>query len=157
MMHTSPLAIIRQPGSGQDLHAFGNVLTVMLGGEQTGGKLTVTSEWTPPGGGPPLPVHSREDELFLVAEGQISYFANGAWTEVGVGGAVYLPKGTAHCYRNVGSSPSRHWIITLPSGFERFFAACVEEFARSGGPDPARIVEIHQDHGIELLDKEQSG
>lgn len=153
-MHASPLAIIQQPGSGQDLHAFGNVLTVMLGGEQTGDSVAVTLEWTPPGGGPPLHVHSREDELFLVVEGQISYFANGAWTEVGVGGVAYLPKGAAHCYRNLGRSPSRHWIITLPSGFERFFAACAEEFARPGGPDPTRIVEIHQDHGIELLDME---
>lgn len=76
-------------------------------------------------------------------EGRISYYAAGAWTEVGADGVVYLPKNTAHCYRNVGATPSRHWIITAPSGFERFFASCADEFARPEGPDPGRIVAIH--------------
>lgn len=143
--------IICQPGSATQLHAFGNVLSVLLSGEQTGGAFSVTSELTPPGGGPPLHVHANEDEIFLVAEGQLSYFVSDTWTEVAVGGAVYLPKGTPHCYRNVGSTPSRHWIITLPSGFEEFFAAAAAEFAQTGGPDAERIVEIHHEHGIELL------
>jgi quercetin dioxygenase-like cupin family protein len=150
-MNPAVKAHIAQPGTGQELHAFGDVLSVMLGGEQTGGTLTVMFDVTPPGGGPPPHVHRQEDELFLVAEGRISYFIEGEWTEVGVGGVVYLPRGTVHCYRNVGTTPSRHWILTTPSGFERFFARCADEFANPGGPDMERIVAIHQDHGIELL------
>jgi mannose-6-phosphate isomerase-like protein (cupin superfamily) len=144
-------SIIVQPGAGKDLRAFGNTLSVMLGGEQTGGAFSVMSELAPPGGGPPLHVHGTEDEVFLVVEGRISYFANGSWSEVGAGGVVYLPRGVEHCYRNVGTTPSRHWIITTPSGFENFFAHCADEFARPGGPDMQRVVEIHQEHGIELL------
>jgi hypothetical protein len=70
---------------------------------------------------------------------------------VGVGGAVYLPRGTAHTFRNVGDTPSRQWIITTPSGFEKFFAACAEEFARPGGPEMQKIVEIHHQYGLDLL------
>jgi len=98
----------------RDLHAFGNILFVMLDGEQTGGTLAVMSELTPPGSGPPLHVHSNEHEIFLVAEGRISYFVDGRWTEVQVCGAMYLSRGVAHRYRNIGATPSRHWIITLP-------------------------------------------
>ena len=155
-MNTQSRAIIVQPGMGKELHAFGNTLSVIFSGEQTNGLLSVTSELTPPGGGPPLHVHSNEDEIFLVIEGQISYCAEGVWTEVGVGGAVYLPRGTAHCYRNVGNIPSRHWIITTPSGFEKFFAESAEEFAKAGGPDMSKIVTIHRDHGIELLENNPS-
>ncbi|HEY9076289.1 MAG TPA: cupin domain-containing protein [Anaerolineaceae bacterium] len=151
-MENQNVPIIVQPGAGKDLHAFGNVLSVLIGGEQTGGSLAVMSEATPPGGGPPLHVHSAEDELFLVAEGQISYFVNGQWIEVGVGGAVYLPRGAAHCYRNIGAMTSRHWIITLPAGFEDFFADSAVEFAKSSAPEPQRIVDIHHRHGIELLE-----
>jgi len=151
MMSPHPDPIIVQPGMGQDLHAFGNVLTVMLSGAQTGGALSIMVEITPPGGGPPLHVHSREDEIFMVIEGRIQYFTAGQWSEVGPGGVVYLPRGAAHTYRNVGATPSRHWIITSPSGFEDFFAACAAEFAMPGGPDEARILEIHHEHGIELL------
>lgn len=144
--------LIIQPGTGKDLHAFGNVLSVMLSGEQTGGTLSIMSELTPPGAGPPLHRHNREDEIFIVIEGQISYFANDVWSEVGPGGLVYLPKGAAHTYRNIGTTPSRHWIITTPSGFENFFAKCAEEFTRPDGPDQMRINDIHHQHGIEVFE-----
>jgi quercetin dioxygenase-like cupin family protein len=150
-MSASCKPVIVQPGQGQELRAFGDVLSVLLGGEQTGGKLAVMFDITPPGGGPPLHVHSREDELFLVVEGRISYFADGRWTEVAPGGAVFLPRGSTHCYRNVGTTPSKHWILATPSGFEKFFARCAEEFCKPGGPQMSRIVEICQEQGIQLL------
>ena len=152
-MTTHEQPVIVQHGAGTDLQAFGNTLSVLLSGEQTNGTLAVMMEETPPGGGPPLHVHSREDELFLVIEGRIQYFAEGQWTEVGAGGVVFLPRGAAHTYRNVGDTSSRHWIITTPSGFEKFFARCADEFARQGGPDMQRIVEIHHEHGIKLLEQ----
>jgi hypothetical protein len=64
-MHTLLKPPIVQLGEGTDLHAFGDVLSVLLGGEQTGGTLMVAFDVTPPGGGPPH-VHGNEDELFLV-------------------------------------------------------------------------------------------
>ena len=150
-MNTPSKPMIVQPGAGQDLHAFGHVLSVMLGGEHTNSNLTVMFDVAPPGGGPPLHVHSREDELFLVVEGRISFFVEGHWTEVAPGGAVFLPRGSAHHYRNVGTTPSRQWILTTPSGFETFFARCADECAKPDGPDMDRNVEIQRDHGIELL------
>ena len=44
-------------------------------------------------------------------------------------------------------------IITLPSGFETFFSRCETEFGKETGPDPAKIVEISREHGIEYVDK----
>ncbi len=150
-MEPSVSATITQPGQGRILHAFGNTLSVLLDGQSTGGKFAVMSELVPPGGGPPMHVHANEEEVFLVAEGRLSYCVNEQWQEVAPGGVVYLPRGAIHCYRNIGEVPARHWIVTLPSGFENFFAACAEEFARQGGPDSVQIVKIHLNNGIELL------
>ena len=147
--------VVVPPGAGKDLHAFGNVLNVMLSGEQTGNQLSIMSEVTPPGGGPPMHVHSREDEIFLVIDGRISYCVNGEWTEVEPGGVVYLPRGAVHGFRNVGETPSRHWIITTPSGFEVFFSRCAGEFAKATGPDMGRIIEIFSEHGLALMEGEQ--
>jgi quercetin dioxygenase-like cupin family protein len=150
-MNTPTKPLVLQPEMGTELHAFGNVLSIMLRSEQTRNTISVMLETTSPGGGPPLHVHSQEEEIFLVVEGRIGYCVERNWTEAGPGGVVYLPRGAAHCYRNVGDTPSRHWIITLPSGFEKFFASCAREFATVGRPDEQRIVKIHQEYGIEPL------
>jgi hypothetical protein len=42
-------------------------------------------------------------------------------------------------------------IMTTPSGFEKFFARCAEEFAKPGGPDMSRIAKIGEEHGIHFL------
>jgi uncharacterized cupin superfamily protein len=127
----------------------------MLGGEQTGGTLAVILGNVPPGTGPPLHVHSRDDELFLVVEGTIRYFADDGWTDVGPGGVVYFPRGTPHRYRNAGTTPARQWILTTPSGFEHFLPRFNEEMARPGGPDRERIVALHAEYGYTLLDEAQ--
>jgi quercetin dioxygenase-like cupin family protein len=146
-------AIIVQPGTAKDLHLFGDVISVLLGGEQTGGRLTVMLGNAPPGGGPPPHLHTNEDELFLVVEGRISYFANDCWTEIGPGGAIYFPRGVVHSFRNIGTTPSKHWLIATPSGLEKFFGECADEFGKAGGPDMNRIVEIGHEHGIQFVEK----
>ena len=147
---------IVQPGMGRELHAFGEVLSVVLDGERTNRTLTVMFDTTPPGSGPPPHFHTREDELFLVVEGRISFFVEESWTEVAPGGAVYLPRGTTHCYRNIGTTPSRQWILTTPSGFEEFFARCADEFASPGGPSMEQIVGFARDQGIEFVTEKDS-
>jgi hypothetical protein len=94
--------------------------------------------------------------LFLVVDGRISYFVAGDWTEVEAGGAVYLPHGNIHAYRNVGITPSHHWILSLPSGLETFFERYAEEFAKLGGPDLKRIVDIGREQGLEVLNQSHS-
>ncbi len=53
--------------------------------------------------------------------------------------------------QNIGDQPSHMLIATMPSGFETFFARCTEEFAKPGGPDMARIIEIGVEHGIHFM------
>ena len=142
--------VIVQPHEGATLHAFGNAMQIMLGGAETGGRLALALETTPPGGGPPPHLHRGEDELFLVLEGQEEFLAEGRWIPLAPGGAVFLPRGTAHTFRNVGAAPSRHWVLTTPSGFEHFFAGCADAFAAPGGPDMPRVMGLFAAHGIEL-------
>jgi hypothetical protein len=49
------------------------------------------------------------------------------------------------------SNPHEILIMTTPSGFEKFFARCADEFAKPDGPDMARIAEIGVEHGIHFL------
>jgi len=142
--------VITQPGEGKVYQAFGNVFLVMLESSQSSGIISVTTEIIPPGGGPPIHFHTKEDEIFLVVDGRLLYCIDGISTEVTAGGLVFLPKGTLHSFCNIGTTPGRHWIITLPGGFEDFLADCSEEYAKIDDPDPNRIEEIHHKHGIAL-------
>ncbi len=149
--NTNLKAIVVPPDAGRSLTAFGDTVLVKLSGEQTGGALSASISSAPPGNGPPLHRHGREDELFYVLEGRLSFFADGAWTEGGPGTMAFLPRGQAHTFRNVGDAPSKMLILTLPSGFENFFARCAEVFAAGDSPDMARIIQIAAEHGIEFL------
>lgn len=144
-------AVIVAPGEGERLEAFGDTIEVKLSGAQTGGALAAGLASTPPGGGPPLHRHGREDELFLTVEGRFRFWVDGAWREAEPGSAVFLPRGVVHTFQNAGDTPARAWILTTPSGFESFFGQCAAEFARGGEPDMGRLVGICEAHGIEIL------
>lgn len=146
-------AIVVDPGAGRVLRAFGEEVTILLDGEQTGGRLTLWLETTPPGGGPPLHFHINDDETFHVLEGRVAFFQNSAWHEVGPGGSAFVPRGQVHTFKNVGEKESRMLLSTAPAGFDVFFTRCAEEFARPGGVDMARVFDIAAEHGIHFLKK----
>jgi quercetin dioxygenase-like cupin family protein len=149
-MSDKSAAIVRQKDA-RVLRAFGLELTILLDGEHTGGTLAMWTEITPPGGGPPLRYHLNEDEILHVIEGRVAFFLNGEWTEVSPGGTAFLPREIVHTFKNVGDQPSRMLNMTMPSGFEKFFARCAEEFAKTGEPDMSRIVEIGAEYGIHFV------
>ena len=128
--------------------AFGDRVTFHLTGEQTGGRCTVFSVETPPGGGPPPHWHENEDEIFHVLEGRAEFLKDGEWTEVPAGSSVFMPRGSIHGFRNAGDVPLKQMVQAIPAGFDTFFARCTAEFHREGGPDMARIMEISAEHGI---------
>ncbi len=149
--------VVVPPEAGRTVHAFGDTLQIKLDAAQTGGAMTVALNHIPPHHGPPPHVHRSEDETFLVLEGSFQFMnPDGTWSSaVGPGGTAYTPRGVRHCFRNSGDTPARAWIITTPSGFERFFERCAEVFAAAGvaggPPDMARIIAISTEHGIEYV------
>lgn len=56
-------------GQGSTFHILGgDVVTIKLTGQETGGAFALLETVTPPGAGPPPHVHHREDETFYVLE-----------------------------------------------------------------------------------------
>ena len=139
-------------GQCRIIRAFGDEITLHLGGKETDGKFAIWTNVTPPGGGPPPHYHITEDEWFLVIEGRASFLKDGVWTEVPAGSAVFMPKGSIHTFKNVGQTPLKQVITTTPAGFETFFSRCAEEFAKPGGLDMKRIVAISAEHDIHYVD-----
>jgi quercetin dioxygenase-like cupin family protein len=130
------------------LRAFGEELHLHLTSEQTDGRFALFTELTPPGGGPPPHCHDNEDECFFVLEGTVSFLADGRWVDAKPGDTVLAPRRQVHTFRNNTDRTTRMLIQATPGGFERFFAEAAAEFARPGGPDMGRAVEIAKAHGI---------
>jgi len=143
-----PVLVTPEAAAERRLTAFGDEIIVHLGGEDTGGALSAFTSITPPGAGPPPHHHELDDEWFLPQEGRVEFLMSGEWREVPVGSAVFVPRGEVHAFRNCGETPLTMLIQTSPAGFETFFARCAEEFAKPGGPEMARIIEIGTEHGI---------
>ena len=60
---------------------------------------------------------------------------------------MFVPRGTVHCFKNVGDGPARILVIFNPAGMEPFFdefaelsSADPEAFARLGGPVGMKVV-----------------
>jgi quercetin dioxygenase-like cupin family protein len=148
-------ALVVPPNGGTAFTAFGDRIVFKLGSAETGGALTLSLGEVPPGGGPPPHRHEAEDEVFIVVSGRTEFWVDGAWTAAEPGAVVYLPRGVAHTFRNAGETVSRHWVITTPGGFDRFFAECSQVFADAAeagaAPDMGRVLDVFARHQIALL------
>ena len=122
-------SLLVRANEGRTLHAFGHAVVILLDGKQTGEKFTALLNVTPPGSGPGLHYHEREDEWFYIVEGRVSFFLNGTWTDMFPGDCVYAPRGSVHAFKNNTDQIIRVFIYIAPSGFERFFAEAAEWWA----------------------------
>jgi|SRR5215217_5891539 len=143
------------PGEGKSVWLVGDMITVKLESEDTGGAYCVVEETSPPEGGPPPHLHHNVDETLYVLEGEVEFMAGDQTIPASIGAAVYVPKGTLHTFKNVGASPSRVLAIISPGGFEKFFLEAGEPVtedpsAPERAPNMGRIVEIGQKYGLEI-------
>lgn len=142
------------PGEGRSVWLGGDLITVKVASEETGGAYSLVEETTPPAGGPPH-VHANEDETLYVLEGEVEFLLGDTTLGAGAGAFAYVPRGTLHTWKNVGTTPSRVLVVISPGGFERFFLEAGEEApegssAPKGEPDVGRIIEIGRKHGLEI-------
>jgi len=144
--------IIIPPAEGNAVSAFGDTIVFKLVGSQTGQGITIGRCTTAPGGGPPLHIHQREDEIFIIESGDIEVSTGeNVWQKVAPGSVVYLPKGHQHQFRNAGDTPAHFWLIASPSGFEDFYERCSAIFNAGGPPDFGKILQVAGEHGMQIV------
>ncbi len=143
---TRPLAI--GPGEGTTVQGpAGGPLTFKVRGEDTGGSLTALENVIAPGDGPPLHSHANEDEAWYVISGMLRFALDTEIAEAGEGSFVFVPRGTPHCFRNVGENPARILVLFTPSGMETFF----DRFAAMPAFHPAAFGSIGREVGMTVL------
>ncbi|MGN6871854.1 MAG: cupin domain-containing protein [Solirubrobacteraceae bacterium] len=142
------MPIVVPPASGLKIDGpVGGPLLFKVRAAQTHGAMTVLENVIPPGQGPPLHLHTNEDEALYVLEGQFCFKLQDDVLVAPAGSFVFIPRGTAHCFQNIAPESSRILVIFTPAGMERFF----DEFAALPSPDPEAFARIGEPVGMKVL------
>jgi quercetin dioxygenase-like cupin family protein len=86
----------------------------------TGGAFSLAEQLLPQGSAPPVHRHANEDEAWIVLEGEVSFFLDGAEHPASEGTYVFGPRGRDHTFL-VRSETARMATLLLPGACEDFF------------------------------------
>jgi quercetin dioxygenase-like cupin family protein len=147
------LTVVR-PGEGRAGGlAPGIGVVFKLGGEDTGGALSVVEHPFEVGALVPPHIHTREDEYSMVLEGEIGFRSGDREVVLGPGGYITKPRGELHAMWNAGSTPARMLEIISPAGFEGFFRELAGLVA-AGPPGFDSVVALGAAYGLTFGDAE---
>jgi quercetin dioxygenase-like cupin family protein len=99
----------------------GGPTIIKAGTTETGGTFAFLENHVPARQGPPFHVHAREDEMWYVLDGHFRFRAEDELLDAPTGSFVFVPRGTRHCFQNIGEEMARILVMFTPSGMERFF------------------------------------
>ncbi|MCC5633256.1 cupin domain-containing protein [Nostoc sphaeroides CHAB 2801] len=106
-------------------YSTGNIYTFLATGQETGGAFSIFDFFVPPQSATLPHIHSQEDEVFYVREGEVT-FQLGSPTGIQnisatPGTFIFLPKNRPHTWQNTGTTPAKMLTLVFPAGFEQFF------------------------------------
>ncbi|MCE2941461.1 MAG: cupin domain-containing protein [Gemmatimonadetes bacterium] len=137
--------------SAAPLNIVGETTHVLVAGDDSGGQFASFHLGAPPMSGPPLHVHSREDEWFYVLDGELVFELDGDRRTVRAGGSVFLRRGVTHRYQNFTDREARLLITTTPAGLDRFFEAMDAMTPPGGLPAMDQLMALDAEFGLTTL------
>lgn len=143
-------AIVHQPGGGERLNVVGDDIRILVDSKATGGACVIFEDTTPPGMGPPLHRHGRDDEFFFVVEGTALFQVDGQRYTVGAGGFAFVPRGSVHTFMNPGPGLLRTVITCTPGGLEGPFRE-THALGVAGNATPETVTAAFKKFDLEIM------
>ena len=113
----------------------GGTYTVLVSGEQTGGRYSLIDMLVPPSGVPPPHRHDFE-EMFTILDGEIELTFRGEAHRAGAGSTVNIPANAPHSFKNKSDKPARLLCMCTPAGQEQFFMEVGDPVDSRTAPPP---------------------
>jgi mannose-6-phosphate isomerase-like protein (cupin superfamily) len=137
---------------------YGDLVAVLVSGEETGGRFCLVEFIQPPGEWTPLHVHVDSDQTQYVLEGELTVYLPGRSFVVGPRECINTPMNVPHTECVTSAGPARVLDVNAPAGFDEFVAAAGEPAKEltlppSNRPPPEieRLAALAAEHHIELL------
>jgi quercetin dioxygenase-like cupin family protein len=124
MARTMPqlVAFKRAPSLELSQWEMGNLTTNLAETKDTNGAFLLMEATLAPGTEPPPHVHSREDELFYVLDGEFDVYVGEGAFKVATGECIFLPRFKPHAFV-IRSPRLRVLALFTPAGLEEAFRA----------------------------------
>lgn len=122
--------IFLPPGKGRP-YAMGRISALFKAdGTETGGAYSISEWWLESHTqGPGAHFHEKEDDIFFVLEGTMSFLLGDRWIDAPQGSFVLAPAGTTHDFENRSAARAGVLNFSIPGDFEESMPAIVQWFA----------------------------
>jgi quercetin dioxygenase-like cupin family protein len=121
-----------------------NTLDIKISASDTGGELAVFEQiGQSPKGGPPLHIHTKQDEWFYVLEGEYLFQVGEEKFQLKTGDTIFLPRNIQHAFVQK-TEQARVIVSYLPAGkMEDFFKVANSWKASPSAEEIRRVFEEH--------------
>jgi mannose-6-phosphate isomerase-like protein (cupin superfamily) len=135
--------VLLKAGEGERLAVGAASIVIKATGDDTGGTFYLGETEVPPGfPGPPLHVHDRLHDMFLVIEGTLTLRLGDEEQRVEAGTFVCIPPGVVHTFSNPGDTPVRFFNFNTPAGWESYMRDLAAAASEGRTPTPEEIGRI---------------
>ena len=146
--------LLRDRGVGEMFPYFAAELERVVGRGETNDTLSVLRLTLTPGGSPPLHMHTREDETWVVLAGEVKFWTGGQTLGdcetgmVSAGGVAYGPRLVPHTFQT--HTPEAEVLIVMTPGMfeDHMLAIGTTEHA-----EEANSAEESAKFGVSILDR----
>lgn len=142
---------------GRAIWHLGALMQFKATGKDTGGQFWLAEQTSNRGYASPLHRHTREDELFIVLDGELTVQVGETVHQVEAGGLAFAPRQLPHTF-SVVSPTARFYILSTPAGLENWFFETGEEAGSLTVPAPSaqlpdfgRLIASLAPHGVDFL------
>ncbi len=116
--------------------------------KDTNGDLTVFEYTGNEKGGPPLHVHSHQDEIFFIVQGQFLFQVGNDKHTLKAGDTIFLPRAVPHAFAQLTEN-GKMFFLFQPSGkMEDYFRALSNI---TSPPTPEQGAKIFADHDMKVV------
>jgi mannose-6-phosphate isomerase-like protein (cupin superfamily) len=99
----------------------GETIIVRVRSREVGGRYCVIESIAEPLTSPPMHYH-REDEIFHILDGTVSFCCGGKTFDANPGAVVVVPAGVHHSWANLTEVPTRMMVTFTPGGIDELLA-----------------------------------
>src|SRR5215467_15625153 len=148
---------IVEPNRGKHIAVSGDINTIVVSKQDTGGTYSFIEAKVFPGGGPSPHIQTREQEGFYVVEGQVTFKADGQTIVAKPGTFINIPPGVLHSFKNETNEIAKVTFVLSPGGLEQLFVEVGIEVSDTNVKPPPftkeqieKLPSIASKYGVEI-------